>query len=559
MDNFNNYIPEGTDNSLNYDADTRLGEAYSNYAASNYPLEQEGQAYNEQPYAPAYETPNFEQAPYMQPEYIQPEYSHQSYTHSEYTEPTSDNTGYETSEGFQGYQQPNTIFQNFNETSPSANDFETFEYTETDFAETKTEKETQSKDFVGESLFEPLYPNGYVPDANPQSSIRKNPEDDELTEAELADIRRQKAAARRKKIAARERRRRERRKQAIIRCSILLAIVILLIVGFVALVSGIVKSAKEKKRERELSEYYATSEVTTEEPVADIDDDIIAKELPTDRDAALTILQEQAADDSTMQSICDSAAAMPDILLQHLAVNPEMKDFTLSYPAMINIVFDGEFELEVTKGEVPLYLQFDKRWGYADYSEDIIALRGAGPTALSMAYTYLMEDGSKNPIKVADFATEMGYLDENGKTHWTLMTSGAEGLGLKATEIDTNKEDMIAALEDGGVLICKVKDGDFTTEESFILIHDYKRGFFYLNDPCSEARSQEGWDFKRLRGQIEKIVVLEAGVGEASTADTSNADNANDTNNGDSSADSNDTSSEGAQDDDQVMGDGATE
>jgi len=398
--------------------------------------------------------------------------------------------------------------------------FETFEYTEPNFSETVPESQPITNDPIRDSLFTPLYPEGYAPAGKSQSPDRSF-EGEELTEAELEDIRRQKAAARRKKLAARERRRRERRKQAIIRCSILLAIVILLIVGLVMLISGIVNSAKEKKKARELSEYYATSEVTTEEPVANIDEAIVAKELPTDREAALTILQAQVADDSAMQSICDSAAAMPDILLQHLAVIPEMKDFTLNYPAMINIVFDGEFETEIVKGEVPLYLQYDNRWGYADYSKDILALRGAGPTALSMAYTYLMEDGSKNPIKIADYATEMGYLDDEGNTHWSLMTTGAESLGLKSTEIDTKKEDMIDAIVDGHVLICMVSKGDFTTDSSFILIHDYKDGFFYLKDPWSEARSMVGWDFKRLRGQIKKIAVLEAGE---ITTSTENAD-----------------------------------
>lgn len=364
-----------------------------------------------------------------------------------------------------------------------------------------------------DSLFAPLYPEEYVPVNESVHMTQPEPEkitQTELTEAELADIRRQKVAARRKKQAVRERRRKERRKQAIIRCSILLAIILLLIIGLVMLISGIWKHFEEKKKNRELSEYYATSEVTTEEPVAKIDDAIIARDIPADRDAALLILRKQAENDSTIQSICDSAAAMPDILLQNLAVNSELKEFTLSYPAKINIVFDGDFELEVEENDIPLYLQFDERWGYADYSTDIIALRGAGPTALSMAYTYLKADGSQNPIRIADYATEKGYLDENGKTHWSLMTTGAETLGLKSTEMTVDKDAMIKALEDDKVLICKMLKGDFTTDESFIVIRDYKDGFFYVNDPNSKARSEVGWDFKRLRSQIEKICALEA-------------------------------------------------
>lgn len=437
------------------------------------------------------------------------------------------NSNYNTPE----YDAPTFDQSGYNEEAYSDTQSDNFAFESIEYSDTPSLPQEASENNLDDSLFSPLYPEGYAPAASPDSVFHPTIEDaqrdmENLTEAELEDIQRQKAAARRKRRAAKERRRRQRRKQAIIRCSILLAIVILLIVGLVMLISGIVNHAKEKKKERELSEFYATSEITTEEPVADIDEAITAKEIPTDRDAALAILQEQAAEDSTMQSICDSAAAMPDILLQHLAVNPELKDFTLSYPAMISIVFDGEFDIELEGNEVPLYLQFDKRWGYADYSEDIIGLRGAGPTCLSMACTYLLSDGSKNPIKVADYATEMGYLNDSGKTHWSLMTDGAEGLGLVSTELTVNKEDMIEALEDGKVLICKVRKGDFTTDEHFLVIRDYKDGFFYINDPNSTARSQVGWDFKRLRGQIEKLCALEAGTSSTTTGDDAAGDDA---------------------------------
>lgn len=460
---------------------------------------------------------------YSNAQYGDATYDSAQYNDTQYDGTQYDNTQYESST-YDNVQFDNTQYEN---TTYDGVQYQNSTYNDTQYNTTyddipqEPSKATQT-DLGDDSIFSPLYPEGYAPTPNPDDVFRANPQpvrydENDLTEAELADIKRQKAAARRKKMAARERRRRQRRKQAIIRCSILLAIVILLIVGLVMLISGIANHFEEKKKERELSEYYATSEVTTEEPVADIDPEITAKSLPVDRDAALVILQQQAEDDSTMQSICDSAAAIPDILLQNLAVNSEMKDFTLNYPAKINIVFDGEFSVELEGNDVPLYLQFDERWGYADYSEDIVGLRGAGPTALSMAYTYLKQDGSKNPIKVADYATEMGYLDENGKTHWSLMTDGAEGLGLKSTEMDINKEDMIDALEDGQVLICMVSDGDFTTEEHFIVIRDYKNGFFYINDPMSKARSEVGWDFKRLRGQIDKMCALEAGAEESSS------------------------------------------
>lgn len=342
-------------------------------------------------------------------------------------------------------------------------------------------------------------------------------DDDELTEEELEQLRRRKAAARRRKMAAREERRRKRRRQAIIRCSILLLIIILICVGIVKMVSGIWKHFHEDKKSDRVTEQMkddTTEEPSTEQITANIDEAILAKELPADRDAALEILKKQAETDPDIQGICDNAAVYPDNILMNLAVNSEMKQFAIDYPAKINITFDGDFSVDVTSDTVPLFIQFDEQWGYADYGKNIVGLSGCGPACLSMAYVYLKQDGSMNPIKVADFATEKGYLDETGDTAWTLMTEGAAELGLGSEELTVSKDAMTTALEDGNVIICSMSSGDFTKNGHFILIREYKDGLFYVNDPNSEARSQVGWDYDRLESQITAMWAISAKAGD---------------------------------------------
>lgn len=548
MDRFNNYNEDAFLNDPNmqnqqpsefipqqFEDYTNLEQGY-NYSNTEYNSTDYGNAEFD---ANAYN--GFENSDYTNPSFDEESYNHLEFTNSDYS-----NTE------FSSWEYSNSEFDTseFNHTEYNKFEYELSENTSagnTDMADNVIPADTAEP--MGESIYSPLYPGGTVTGAPKDMTPSKTDSDydpDELTDEEIIEMRRQRAIARRKKMAARERKRRERRKQAIIRCSILAAILILIVVGLVMLISGIVKGVQKKNKERQLSEYYATSEVTTEEPVAIIDDAIVAKEIPTDRDAALAILQEQAAEDNTIQSICDSAAAMPDILLQHLAVNPELKEFTLGYPAKINIVFNGEFAIDVDENEFPLYLQFDSSWGYADYSTDIIALRGAGPTALSMVYTYLMQDGTMNPIKVADYATEHGYLDEDGNTHWSLMTDGATALGLKSEEISVDKDEMLDALADDKILICKMSKGDFTTDEHFIVIHNYEDGFFYVKDPNSAARSEVGWDFKRLRGQIENICVLAPGSGTISNAasgDAASGDTTSNNTNTDTQTSNDDTTS----------------
>lgn len=322
--------------------------------------------------------------------------------------------------------------------------------------------------------------------------------------------------ARRRKREARERRRKKRIRRIIIRCSILLVLLILILVGIVKLITGAWKhfhKEKESAKKTEQTADISTQQPTTEEIRQEIDENILAKELPADRETALAILKEQAGNDSDIRAVYENAAIYPDKLLQHLAVNSEMKQFALDYPAKVSIVFDGEFTVSVPQGEVPLFLQFDEDWGYADYGTSLVAINGSGPACLSMAYTYLKQDGSMNPIKIADFSMENGYLGENNDTFWTLMTDGATSLGLTSEEVSVNKDKMTSALEDGKLLICSLESGDFTKTGGFILIHSYENGLFYVKDPTSEARSGVGWDYDRLSTQISNMWAIGAAEG----------------------------------------------
>jgi len=331
---------------------------------------------------------------------------------------------------------------------------------------------------------------------------------DEYEELSEEELQRRRAAARRRKLAARERRRKKRRREAIFRCSILLLIVILLITGIVKMITGIWKHFHKDKTPDKVTEQMkdsTTEQSTTEAAAPEIDESILAKELPADRDAALAILKEQSETDSDIKNIYENAAAYPDKILQNLAVNSEMKQYVIDYPAKIRVVFDGNFTVDVTEDEVPLFLQFDERWGYADYGSSLIGISGCGPTCLSMAYTYLKQDGSMNPIKVGDFSVQNGYVGENNDTSWALMTDGATALGLTSEELSLSKENLVAALDEGKVVICSMTPGDFTRNGHFILIRSYDKGLFYVNDPNSEARSKVGWDYDRLSSQISNM------------------------------------------------------
>jgi hypothetical protein len=329
---------------------------------------------------------------------------------------------------------------------------------------------------------------------------------EELSEEELQRRR----EIRRRKLAARERRRKKRRQEAIIRCSILLIIVILLIVGIVKGISGIWKHFHNNKKENDkVSEQVM--EPTTETPTTEefkVDESILAQEMPADRDTALAMIKEQAdaEEDTDLQNIYDNAAVYSDRVLKNLAINTELKDYTTDYLTKVSIAYDGDFTMDISTTDVPLLMQYDEQWGYADYGSNLLAYDGSAPTCVSMVYTYLKQDGSQNPIKVGDYFMSMGYVDEDDKTSWEAMTQGVKGLGLEADELSVNEGNMKAALDEGRVIICSVGSGDFTKEtEHFIVIRGYDDYKFYVNDPSSNARSQIAWPFERLSSQINNM------------------------------------------------------
>ena len=86
-------------------------------------------------------------------------------------------------------------------------------------------------------------------------------------------------------------------------------------------------------------------------------------------------------------------------------------------------------------GGIPLLLQWDERWGYAIYRDNMIAINGCGPTALAMVAAGLTGDAGITPDRVARYAAEQGYYEGDAGTSWTLMTEGAAAFGVIGQEI----------------------------------------------------------------------------------------------------------------------------
>lgn len=204
-------------------------------------------------------------------------------------------------------------------------------------------------------------------------------------------------------------------------------------------------------------------------------------------------------------------ADIPDELADLLKHNPEMGDFVAAYPNRadypaqeIDLSSDNRVTDALAAGEVPLLMQWDLRWGYAPYGDDMIGLSGCGPTCLSMAYIYLTGDTSMHPAAMAEYAYSHGYYSEYG-TEWSLWTEGVLALGLSGSAISLEENAVKNTLDNGGLIICSMRPGDFTTTGHFILIRGYDKNGFYVNDPNRKSNSDRQWSYEELSPQIKNL------------------------------------------------------
>lgn len=201
----------------------------------------------------------------------------------------------------------------------------------------------------------------------------------------------------------------------------------------------------------------------------------------------------------------------PPELIELLERNPETEAFVLEYPQ----AKDQEYEIDLSEYDrsegVPLLLQWDRRWGYAEYGDGIIGLTGCGPVCLSMAGYYVTGDTSLTPEAVAAFAEENGYYSSGNGSKWTLISEGGTQLGLDVTQIPLLESRIMDNLAVDNPIICAVGPGDFTTTGHYIVLVGEEDGLISVNDPNSRKNSEKLWSYEQLESQIRNLWVIRAG------------------------------------------------
>lgn len=192
--------------------------------------------------------------------------------------------------------------------------------------------------------------------------------------------------------------------------------------------------------------------------------------------------------------------------LKDLALkNEEALEFVYDYPAEHVKEHTIDLTEEASMDSVPLFVQWDKRWGYEKYSGNFFAASGCGPTTLSMVVVYLTHDREASPIAVAKYSKEAGYSVDGSGSSWTLISEGCRHYGVKAKAVALDESRMKAELDEGHPIVVNVGPGDFTDTGHFMVITGYDDEGFSINDPNSIEKSGKRWLFKNISSQIRAV------------------------------------------------------
>lgn len=207
-------------------------------------------------------------------------------------------------------------------------------------------------------------------------------------------------------------------------------------------------------------------------------------------------LHQKYGENPKIELILNNIDLYPKELLELASTNEEAIDFVSDYIYNSKTRKEKNISIEkdYNKGEIPLFIQWDKRWGYNKYGSSFMATNGCGPTSLSMVAVGLTGNTKFNPKMVADFSYKNGYLDDRVGTKWSLMTNGAQHFGLNGKELPLDKDVIISTLKKGQPIIVSMGPGEFTTKGHFMVLTGVDNNKIIVNDPNSIEKSSKTWD-----------------------------------------------------------------
>lgn len=228
-----------------------------------------------------------------------------------------------------------------------------------------------------------------------------------------------------------------------------------------------------------------------------------AENLP---DSEVTVFhrEKNIKETAAWKAVAENPSAYPKDMLEILENHPELEEFVENYRTAEPVATGGLTKKEKSDSH-PLLIQWDARWAYVPYGDDCIGLSGCAPACLSMIIVGLTGNDKATPDAIGEYSMQQGFYVEGTGTSWDLLTEAPGHYGLSVEELSLDESLMKDRLDNGGMIICSMGPGDFTTTGHFIVLYGYNEEGFLVNDPFSRERSSRAWDFGDIGYQIRNM------------------------------------------------------
>ncbi len=285
------------------------------------------------------------------------------------------------------------------------------------------------------------------------------------------------------------------------------------------------------ENEEQINECLIGTEYDNESDAEDLEDDNAYADLDKeieensklDTAELLEYLDDAERFDETYMKLVELSANYPlakTILLERVRIPSSLIEFAANRPETMPYVVDYlkygteegvastsiNINSDYQEGDIPLFIQWDKRWGYVPYGDELMGTAGCGPTCLAMVAVGLTGDESINPLEVAELSLKEEYYFPGQGTSWALMTEGAEKLGIQGEEIGLDENTIRKCLAQGKPIIASMKPGHFTQGGHFIVLAGLDDdGSVIVNDPASKLNSDITWNMDIILPEIKNL------------------------------------------------------
>lgn len=207
-----------------------------------------------------------------------------------------------------------------------------------------------------------------------------------------------------------------------------------------------------------------------------------------------------------------------DTVLDELHFSKQEKEQVKKYMESLSMIYGGSMEGGIGGDLIPLFYQWDSRWGSYPYSSGGLAATGCGPTCLAMVATGLggnfgtwdkNGDNILTPDEAANFSkSHGGVVVGSGTVADVLFPKAASSFGLSSKHYTKSQYSQVFnELKNGYPVIANVHGSEsipygqpgstFTQHGHFIVLTGVdENGMVKVNDPNSRLQqSEKTWDW----------------------------------------------------------------